>query len=84
MKLWILLKSCFSKMNTWRSMMFSIYVWFTWSTVCVDVLVVLEMILFFWHTQQFGWVVSTLSFGDDNDVTREGDIIGGGVLDILW
>ena len=58
--------------------------YFTWSTVCVDVLVVLEMKLFFWHTQQFCWVISILSFGDDNDVTREGDIIGGGVLDIRW
>ena len=25
-----------------------------------------------------------LSLGDDNEVTNDGDIIGGGVLEILW
>ena len=55
----------------------------TWFTVWVAVL---EEFLKFLHWQQLWvWVFKfSLSLGDDNEVTNDGDIIGGGVFEILW
>ena len=56
----------------------------TWSIVWVAAVV--EEDLEYLHWQQLGiwdfWLV--LSLGDDNEVTNEGEIIGGGVLEIRW
>ena len=47
-------------------------------------LVTAEGEYFPWQLQQICAFISGLFLGEDNDVTSEGEIMGGGVLDIRW
>ena len=57
---------------------------YTWSNVWVDTLLKAVFEYFPWQLQQICGLKSDLDLGEDNDVTREGEIMGDGVLDIRW
>ena len=57
---------------------------FTSSTVWVAILLKVDFEYFPWQLLQFCSLIFTLAFGEDNDETRDGEIMGEGVLEMLW